>query len=70
MKQFILSDFQAEILCEGPNEDAVLQTELSCNKLTVSLMARKSLPRFVKMRWSFESDPEIKVLGDAWASTS
>ncbi|MBR6315046.1 MAG: hypothetical protein IKR49_10490 [Clostridia bacterium] len=66
MKQFILSDFQAEILCEGPNEDAALQTELSGNKLTVSLTARKSMPRFIKMRWAFESDPEIKVLGDAW----
>lgn len=66
MRYFVLSDFTADIRCEGPNEDAELQTVISGNNLTVCLKANKSLPRFVTLRWSFESDPEIKVLGDAW----
>ena len=66
MEHFVLSDFQAEILCEQPNEDAVLETSLSGNTLTLNLTAKTSLPRFVTLRWSFESEADILVLGDAW----
>ena len=66
MLHFNLSDFTASVLCEGTNNDAVLDTELSDNTLTLSLTAKASLPRFVTLRWIFESEPNIKVLGDTW----
>ncbi len=66
MQHFKLSDFTAEILCDGPNNDAVLETAITDNTLTLNLTAKSSLPRFVTLRWSFASDPEILVLGDCW----
>ena len=66
MQHFVLSDFSADILCEGSTEDAILDTTLSSETLTIKLTAKNSLPCFVMLRWSFASDPTIKVLSDSW----
>ena len=66
MQHFMLSDFTAEILCDGPNKDAVLDTTISGNTLSLRLTTKSSLPTFVTLHWAFQSDPDILVLGDCW----
>ncbi len=66
MKNFDLSSFQVEQICEGENKDALVRIEPQGNEATVTLTASESKPCFVKLHWAFESPKDLLVLGDAW----
>lgn len=66
MKGFSLEAFEAAVRTEGEANDAALKTKLNDGTLTVFLTAEESFPTFAELRWRFESDGDIRVLGDAW----
>lgn len=66
MKQLDLSAFQSRIICEDSPADAVLETELSGQALTLRLTAQRSRVKFVELTWRVSTDKTARVLGDAW----
>ena len=66
MKEFVLSRFDYEIDCEGGVKDALAEFDIKNDTLTVRLTAENDRPRFVTLRWNFETKGDWFVLGDAW----
>ena len=66
MKDFLITRFDYEIICDGETSDTSLDFETENDRLGVFITAINDRPRFVKMSWSFESGGDIFVLGDAW----
>lgn len=63
---FNLKDFTTEIICENGHNDAVIETALKDNQLELYICAENDKPKFIELNWSFSSDENILVLGDAW----
>ena len=63
MKNFRFSDYKIRIICEGKNADVDVSID---EENAVYLTADKSKPKFVELKWNFESDGDLLVLGDAW----
>ncbi len=63
---FILNDFTRNIICENGVSDTVVDVAINGNTLDLFICATKDKPEFVELQWSFPSDENLYVLGDAW----
>jgi len=63
---FDLKNFIKKIICENMPKDAVVETSVNGDTLDLYLTATNDRVKFIELEWSFESDNEIYVLGDAW----
>ena len=66
MKNFSIEKFEYDIICDEKPVDSALEFEIYNDSMRVYLKTRKDRPRFVTLKWSFETDGDIYVLGDAW----
>ena len=66
MKQFRIEQFEYDLLCDGKPTDTSVSFEADGTTLSVLLTAKNDRPQFVTLRWSFETDEDLYVLGDAW----
>ena len=66
MKQMQLSACTVRVDCEGENRDAIATVKTENGALKVFLTAQESAPCFVRLHWTFASDGDLLVLGDAW----
>ena len=64
--KFNISDFKSVIFCDNAVSDTKIETVLRDNQLDLYISAEKDRPKFVELHWSFESDKNTLVLGDAW----
>lgn len=63
---FNLNHFTLNLICQSHNIDAVIDTKITDNQLDLYLSANVSEVKFIELRWEFQSDDNIIVLGDAW----
>lgn len=66
MKQFRIENFTYNVKCDEAPADASVSFERNGDTLAVYLTADSGRPRFVTMKWAFETDGDPYVLGDAW----
>ena len=66
MKNFSLENFDYNIVCEGGQTDTLVSFEAHGNTLTVFITAVNDRPQFVKLNWSFETEDDLYIMGDAW----
>ena len=64
--KFDIKNFTTKIICDKALSDAETETVLRENELDLYISAKKDRPKFVELHWSFESDENLFVLGDAW----
>ncbi|MBR5496714.1 MAG: alpha-galactosidase [Clostridia bacterium] len=63
---FDLKNFTAKIICDTEVSDASIETRIDGNELELYISALNDKPRFVELKWTFETGKEMFVLGDAW----
>lgn len=63
---FSLKNFREKIICENEVSDTVVSTVINNGTLDLSVTAKNDRVKFIELEWSFESDKETLVLGDAW----
>ena len=66
MKNFRLDQFQYQIICDGECRDAKATFTQEPKSLSVDLTAKSDRPQYVRIEWTFESEEDLYVLGDAW----
>ena len=64
--KFDIKNFTTKIICDKALSDAETETVLRENELDLYISAKKDRPKFVELHWSFESEENLFVLGDAW----
>ena len=64
--KFNISDFTSKIVCDSAVTDAKLETVAGENELGLYISAQNDKPKFVELRWAFNSEENLFVLGDAW----
>ncbi len=69
MKNFKADDFDCRIICDKKTVDARVDFEKTGNTLAVYLTATVDRPRFVILRWDFDTPDNPWVMGDAWERT-
>lgn len=63
---FKIREFTAEIICEGKNTDAVIETQVRDNEVELFLSAAADKPKFIELHWAAHTGDDLLVLGDAW----
>ena len=66
MKNFRLDQFQYQIICDGECRDAEATFTQEPKSLSVDLTAKIDRPQYVRIEWTFETEEDLYVLGDAW----
>ncbi len=66
MKNFNIDKFEYTLLGESEPTDASVSFEKAGNALSVYITAESDRPRFVTLKWNFETDDDLYVFGDAW----
>lgn len=66
MQNMQLFDCAVSVVCDGDNRDAKVTIEKTGAELNVFLTAAESRPCFVRLCWTFQSDGNLRVLGDAF----
>lgn len=66
MKNMQLQNYTLLVECDGENRDAQVTIEATGDGLNVFLTATESRPCFVRLCWTFKSDGDLQVLGDAF----
>ncbi|MBQ7595029.1 MAG: hypothetical protein IJU45_00015, partial [Clostridia bacterium] len=66
MKNFIIGNFEYSPVCDGEPADTSVSFENGENTLSVFITACSDKPQFVTLKWSFETDEDLYILGDAW----
>ena len=66
MKNFRIENFTYEIICDEKATDTAVTFEREGNALSVLITANADRPRFVTLKWGFETEEDLYVLGDAW----
>ena len=64
--KFNLKDFKKNVICENGVSDTVVEAVVNDNNLDLYITANNDKPKFIELEWSFKSDENIYVLGDAW----
>jgi alpha-galactosidase len=64
--KFNITDFTAEIICDGVTADTKIEVEARENEFDLYLTANTDRPRFVSIKWKGEPSAEAKILGDTW----
>ena len=64
--KFDIKNFTTKIICDKEVYDAETEAVLRENELDLYISAKEDRPKFVELHWSFESDKNLFVLGDAW----
>ncbi len=63
---FDIQKCTVNILCEEQRSDALVETVVENNGLSLYLTAVKDKVKFIELHWQFASDPGLYVLGDVW----
>ena len=66
MKNFCLKEFEYAIVCDSNVTDTELSFDKKDNTLSVYITAMNDRPQYVILKWLFETEDELYVLGDAW----
>ena len=66
MQKFRIDQFEYDIVCDNKPTDTSVSFERSGSTLSVFITAHHDRPQFVTLRWPFETDEDLFVLGDAW----
>ena len=66
MKNFDLSRYSYDVICDGKPSDTVVTFDQNGDTLSVFVTANEDRPQFVTVRWPFETDEDLYVLGDVW----
>lgn len=61
-----LKNFTTEIICDNETTDTVAETVFRENEFDLFISAQNDRPKFIKLHWTAETNPDIPVLGDAW----
>lgn len=61
-----LADFSKKITCENAVTDTVAETVVNGNTVELYVSAKEDKVKFIELEWSFVSDGNVYVLGDAW----
>lgn len=64
--KFNLKHFERKIICEGNSADTVVDTVINGDTLDLYVSAENDKVKFIELEWSFESNGNLYVLGDAW----
>ncbi len=64
--KFDLSSFSKKIICEEGFSDTVVEAVVNGDTLDLYISATNDKPKFIELKWTFESDEGLFVLGDAW----
>ena len=66
MKKFSLEQYQYRIICDSTVYDTKVSFETNGNTLAVYITAQNDRPQFVTLKWNFETEEDLYVLGDTW----
>lgn len=64
--KFDIGCFQKKIICENECTDTVVETVVNGDTLDLYVSANQDKLKFIELEWSFESEENLYVLGDAW----
>lgn len=63
---FNLDNFSKKVICENELKDTVVETIVNGDTLDLYVTAKNDKLKFIELEWSFKSNDNIYVLGDAW----
>ncbi len=66
MRNFEIGRFEYEIICDGVPSDTAVKFEKDGDSLSVYVSVVNDRPRFVILKWAFETGDDLYILGDAW----
>ncbi|MBQ7541195.1 MAG: hypothetical protein IJT44_02775 [Clostridia bacterium] len=66
MKKFSIGRYAYSLECDGKPTDTSVAFERNGDTLSVFITADSDRPQFVTVKWAFETDEDLYVLGDAW----
>ena len=66
MKDFRLENFSYNVICETIPVDTDVGFDIRDNLMSVCIKAENDRPKFIKIKWNFETAEDLYILGDAW----